>query len=116
MWGSMPLAIEAGVEFPFLAWLCATMGPKAAADYHASCKLSTSWTAKWLLGDIYLALSHLFRLRLRSAWRVVVSEKANSNDDFFKDDIFVFFGEVLAYLRATILSRSTNPEEKGMLK
>ena len=116
MWGSMPLAIEAGVEFPFLAWLCATKGPKVALDYHAGCKLATKWKARWLLGDIFLVLSHLFRLRFISAWRIVSGEKADSNDDFFKDDIFVFFGEVLAYLRATVLSRSTNPAEKGMLK
>lgn len=116
MWGSIPLAIEAGVEFPFLAWLCAAKGPKAALSYHAGCKLETKWTAKWLLGDIFLALSHLFRLRIKSAWRIVSAEQADSKDDFFTDDVFVFFGEVLAYLRATMLSRSTNPAEKGMLK
>ena len=44
-----------------------------------------------------------------------MDEKADSLDDFFWDDPFVFLGEALAYLKNTILKRSTNPTEKGMV-
>ena len=64
----------------------------------------------------YTVLTHLFKFKFKSAWEILNSEKANSIDDFFKDDFFVFFGEILAYLGSVISRRSTNPEEKGMLK
>lgn len=115
MWGSISLAVESGVEFPYLAWLCSEHGPSVARQYYASCSLRTNWKARWLLGDIFVMLSRLRRLDFGAVLRVVNSEKADSLDDFFWDDPLAFVGEVLAYLKSTVSKRSTNPVEKGML-
>lgn len=116
MWGSISLAIESGVQFPYLAWLCATQGANQAIDYHSTCKVNLKWKARWLLGDIFVVLGKMFKLEFREAWDILSEEKANSIDDFFWDDPFVFLGEVLAYLKSTISKRSTNPAEEGMLR
>lgn len=115
MWGSISLAIESGVQFPYLAWLCATQGASQAIDYHKSCTINSDWKARWLLGDIFIVLGKLFKLEFRSIWNILREEKANSIDDFFWDDPFAFLGEVLAYLKTTISKRSINPSEEGML-
>jgi predicted ATP-grasp superfamily ATP-dependent carboligase len=115
MWGSIPLAIESGVQFPYLAWLCATQGANQAIDYHASCKVNLNWKARWLLGDIFLVLDKVLKLEFKEAWQILSKEKADSIDDFFWDDPLVFLGELLAYLKTTITKRSINPSEKGML-
>ena len=115
MWGSISLAIESGVQFPYLAWLCATQGASQAINYHASCTINLNWKARWLLGDIFLVLGKLLRLEFKAIWHILIEEKADSIDDFFWDDPFAFLGEVLAYLKTTISKRSINPSEKGML-
>ena len=115
MWGSISLAIESGVQFPYLAWLCATQGASQAIAYHASCSVNLSWKARWLLGDIFVVFGKLLNLEFRTAWRILRKEKADSIDDFFWDDPFAFLGEMLAYLKNTISKRSINPSEKGML-
>ena len=115
MWGSISLAIESGVQFPYLAWLCATQGSSKAISYHASCKVNLNWKARWLLGDIFIVVGKLLKLEFRAAWDILREEKADSLDDFFWDDPFAFLGEVLAYLKTTISKRSINPSEKGML-
>mgnify|MGYP001260354331 CR=1 FL=1 len=115
MWGSISLAIESGVQFPYLAWLCATQDAKTAIDYHASCTVNLNWKARWLLGDIFLVLGKLLKLEFKAAWHILSEEKADSIDDFFWDDPFAFLGEVLAYLKTTISKRSINPSEEGML-
>ena len=115
MWGSISLAIESGVQFPYLAWLCATEGARQASAYNESCTVNLNWKARWLLGDIFVVLSKLLKLEFKSAWHILREDKADSIDDFFWDDPFAFLGEVLAYLKTTISKRSTNPSEKGML-
>ena len=103
------------MQFPYLSWLCATQGASQAIDYHASCEVNLSWKARWLLGDIFIVLGKLHRLKFRALWQILSEKKANSIDDFFWDDPFVFLGEALAYLKTTISKRSVNPSEKGML-
>jgi predicted ATP-grasp superfamily ATP-dependent carboligase len=115
MWGSIPLAINAGVEFPYLAWLCATQGPEAAKAYHAGCVQQTQHKARWLLGDLMMTAKHLVRLQLPSAWRVL-TEKVDSTDDLYWDDPLAFVGEVIYYVSNSLAKLSLNPEEKGMLK
>ena len=115
MWGSISLAIESGVQFPYLAWLCATQGTSQAIDYHSSCITSLNWKARWLLGDIFIVLGKIARLELKPVWSILKEEKADSIDDFFWDDPLVFIGEILAYLKTTISKRSVNTSEKGMI-
>jgi predicted ATP-grasp superfamily ATP-dependent carboligase len=115
MWGSISLAIESGVQFPYLAWLCATQGEARALAYNASCSTNVNWRARWLLGDIFVFVSKLLSREYASAWAILTEEKADSIDDFFWDDPLAFVGEVFAYLKSTISNRSTNPSKKGML-
>jgi predicted ATP-grasp superfamily ATP-dependent carboligase len=115
MWGSIPLAINAGVEFPYLAWLCATQGPEKAQIYHKNHSLQTQHKARWLLGDLMLAAKLLLCMQWPTAWKILM-EKVDSTDDFYWDDPLAFVGEVIYYLKNSLAKLSLNPEEKGMLK
>lgn len=115
MWGSISLAIESGVQFPYLYWLCATRGVNQAIEYHASCEVKLNWRSRWLLGDIFVVLGRLCRFDFKEAFHILSETKADSIDDFFWDDPLAFLGEVLAYMKATLSKRSTNPSEKGMI-
>jgi len=115
MWGSISLPIEAGTEFPYLAWLCATKGPEAAKQYDQERIKDDTWRAKWLLGEAFLLISLLRELKFKEIYKIFTEKKPNSIDDFFWDDPLVLLGEIFAYLKSTILNRSTNPSEKGMI-
>ena len=115
MWGSIPLAIAAGVDFPYLTYLCASSGQKAAIIHKEACVVSSDWKGRWLLGDLFICLSNILRGDFKITKDILFKEKADSFDDFFSDDPLVFLGEFLAYLRTTIAKRSFNPSEKGML-
>lgn len=115
MWGSIPVAIDSGVEYPYLAYLCATRGPNEAKDFYRSLKKSVPWTGKWFLGDAFLFLSHVKNLNLKEALSMI-SLNFDSVDDFNIKDPLPFFGQLLSYLINTIKNRSTNPAEKGMVK
>lgn len=116
MWGSIPLAIESGVEFPYLAWLCASENPERAINYYKECKKLNNWKARWLLGDVFVVTNNILNLNFKSPLTIFFKEKANSIDDFFWDDPLVFFGQLLAYIKNTISKRSINPSEKGMIR
>tara|TARA_B100001057_G_C22826424_1_gene941616 strand:+ start:952 stop:2151 length:1200 start_codon:yes stop_codon:yes gene_type:complete len=116
MWGSIPLAIQSGVEFPYLAWLCNKEGPIAAKNYYKKSNILYPFKAKWLLGEIFVFIKAILRLDFKSAANIFKNEKVNAVDDFFWDDPFSFVGEVLAYFKSAIMKRSTNASEDGMLK
>ena len=114
MWGSIPLAIDSGVEFPYLLYLCSTEGPEAAIEYHQRSHLKLNWKAKWLLGEFFIVFQEILSLNLRNIFKIL-SKRADSLDDFHKDDPSAFFGQVIAYLHKGIKGMSLNPSEKGML-
>ncbi len=115
MWGSIPLAIDSGVEFPYLLYLCSTEGPEAAIEYHQRSHLKLNWKAKWLLGEFFIVFQEILSLNLRNIFKIL-SKRADSLDDFHKDDPSAFFGQAIAYLHKGIKGMSLNPSEKGMLK
>jgi len=115
MWGSISLAIESGVDFPYLTYLSAIEGPQTAINYLESSKISKEWSARWLLGDIFVILKKIINLDIKFIWNVFFYEKANSIDDFFWDDPLVFVGQCASYIKTTILKKSLNPSEKGMI-
>ena len=115
MWGSIPLAISAGVEFPYLAWLCATQGPDAAKEYHANCEIHHPWRGRWLLGDTMVAAQQFFNGNLSVVSETLFGQKADSVDDFYWDDPVAFLGEVLYYSSNSLAKMSLNPSEKGMV-
>lgn len=115
MWGSIPLAISAGVEFPYLAWLCATEGVSVAERYHASRSVQLGWRGRWLLGDTLVAAKELVSLRPLTAARSLFLTKSDSLDDFYWDDPVAFLGEALYYASNSLVNMSLNPSEKGMV-
>ena len=115
MWGSIPLAISAGVEFPYLAWLSATEGPVVAKAYHASCQAKHPWRGRWLLGDTMVVAQQLLTGKIGAASKTLFKSRADSLDDFFWDDPFAFLGEVLYYGSNSLAKMSLNPSEKGMI-
>ena len=115
MWGSIPLAIAAGVDFPYLAYLCASKGTGAANIHYHNCDVTPNWKGRWLLGDIFVCLRNIMKGDFKKTCDILFKEKANSHDDLFWDDPFVFVGEFLAYLKNTISKRSINPSDKGMV-
>jgi predicted ATP-grasp superfamily ATP-dependent carboligase len=115
LWGSIHLAIDSGVEFPYLAWLCAKEGPDAARKHFLSSSRPLGRKARWLLGDMILSLSHLRHGRLREAGKTLFRQSADSCDDWNRRDPMAFLGE-LAYYGSTFLKKSSlNPVEEGMI-
>jgi predicted ATP-grasp superfamily ATP-dependent carboligase len=115
MWGSIPLAISAGVEFPYLAYLCASRGLSSAKDYQVGCKVHKNWRGRWMLGDAMLATQQFFSGNFLAASKNLFGSGADSLDDFYWDDPFAFLGEVLYYGANSFAKMSLNPSEKGML-
>ena len=115
MWGSISLAIESGIDFPYLAYLSATKGPHAAISDLESSEISKKWRARWLLGDIFVMLKKIINLDIKFIWNVIFYEKANSFDDFFWNDPLVFIGQCASYIKTSIIKKSLNPSEKGMI-
>tara|TARA_Y100000748_G_scaffold275197_1_gene250798 strand:+ start:7325 stop:8536 length:1212 start_codon:yes stop_codon:yes gene_type:complete len=115
IWGSISLAIESGVNFPYLAYQCATKNSDIALSYFNSSEKKTDWRAKWLLGEIFILLKSIFKLDFKFIINAYRQEKSDSFDDFYRDDLFVFFGQVISYLTKVTKKRSLNPSEKGMI-
>ncbi|MBK1646842.1 hypothetical protein CKO25_19830 [Thiocapsa imhoffii] len=115
LWGSMALATSAGVEFPYLAWLCAVEGEEAARAYQAQSPLRQPWRGRWLLGDLTVGARQLLSGHWPDAYHTLFQARANARDDFFWDDPLVFLGEVAVYLDNVVRGRSLNPVEKGMI-
>lgn len=116
MWGSIPLSIQAGVEFPILACLCATEGPQAAINLHKESIIQSRWRARWILGDIFVAINQLSKFRFSAFKEAIFNAKVDSVDDFFWDDPFVFFGQILSYLKKSLSKMSLNPADEGMIR
>lgn len=116
MWGSIALAINCGVEFPYLAWLCAQAGPSHAISYLKSKPRRHKWTARWLMGDIFVGVKLVLKLKFITAFSILFLTKSDSLDDFFFDDLLVFFGQVARYLGKVVGQMSLNPSNAGMLR
>ncbi len=116
MWGSIPLAIAAGAEFPHLLWTCAARGPDEALALARRATVREGWRGRWLLGDIMLAASQTANMKLGEASRTLFRSGADSLDDFYWDDPCAFVGEIAHYMTRFLATRSTNPAEKGMLQ
>jgi len=116
MWGSIALPISAGVEFPYLAWLCAVEGEEAARAYQNNAVVKKGWVSRWMFGDLTVGVRQAFSGQFRESSQTLFQTRADALDDFFWDDPLVFFGQVGVYLKNAILGRSLNPAEKGMIR
>jgi len=95
-WGSIGLAINSGVDFPYLLYKMAVDGDVLPVK---SYKLNLTY--RWLLGDIFAVLSKI----KASKNPFVIKElfqKADGFDDFYKDDPFPFFARIFLLLRRNI--------------
>lgn len=115
LWGSIHLAISAGVEFPYLLYLCATQGPQSAQNYLAESHIKYPWRSRWYLGDCIVAASNLRKLKLGAAIKCILPGETNTYDDINLKDPFAFLGEVLYYGNNFVRHRSINPIEDGMI-
>ncbi|MFC1717379.1 ATP-grasp domain-containing protein [Candidatus Poribacteria bacterium] len=109
-WGSLALAVAAGVDFPWLLYLMATEG-----DVEPVLSYQTGVKARWLLGDV-LALISCLR---HSNGKLQAVEGLFSKDDVFDDlcltDPLPFFVELLYYFSKFVKTRNVNPIDKAML-
>jgi len=113
LWGSIHLAIAAGVDFPAWLYLAATQGPGAVRPLVRPYR--EGLVARWYLGDLIAAAGQLRQGRIASALRMALPGGADTYDDWRWDDPGAFFGQALYYLVSFLRSRSLNPVQEGML-
>jgi predicted ATP-grasp superfamily ATP-dependent carboligase len=98
-WGSLALAIRAGIDFPLLFHRLA-LGENLPPPPN----YQTGVTVRWLLGDLLALKNHMF-----SAGRIPrfqdLSPKADGYDDFFPDDPLPLAAELVLHLRKTVRAK-----------
>jgi predicted ATP-grasp superfamily ATP-dependent carboligase len=104
-WGSLALAIQSGVDFPYLLYRMATEG-----DVPPVLEYQTGVVVKWLLGDIGAALGQL-KNRGGSSLRRQVRPHVHGYDDLYWDDPVPFFGSAVMTLRKFLETRNWPPHE-----
>lgn len=110
-WGSLALPIAAGVDFPFLLYEMALHG-----DVEPVTRYKEGITVRWLLGDALAMLSTIASQgKIVGPIKNLLTFNEDGFDDFFRDDIRVFFGEVSYYLGKFLQTRSINPTEDALL-
>jgi predicted ATP-grasp superfamily ATP-dependent carboligase len=115
LWGSIHLAISAGVEFPFLLYLCATRGKRSALSYFSNCKVKYPWRSRWYLGDCILAFQNFLKLNFHDGIRFLLPGGTDTYDDFNIQDPLAFVGEVCYYGMNFLKNRSFNPVQNGTI-
>ena len=115
LWGSIHLAISAGVEFPYLIYLCATKGPESALSYFSKCKIRFPWRSRWYLGDCIIAANKILHLKFQDFATCLLPGNTDTYDDLCLSDPLPFLGEILYYGTNFIRHRSTNPIQDGMI-
>ena len=96
-WGSLALAIQSGVDFPYLLFRMATEG-----DIEPIFNYRTGVAVKWVLGDVATTFR---RSRLARETRVGESVKPEGYDDFYWDDPVAFLGGSVLALWKHIATR-----------
>lgn len=97
-WGSVGLAVNSGVNFPYLLYRMALDGD---ID-HPVFEYNKGVTEKWLIGDINAILKDV--LTEKNIFRIKdIFKKSDYYDDFDKDDILPFFARIYLQLRRKII-------------
>lgn len=109
-WGSLALAIHAGVDFPYLLYEMATNGDiKPVFDYKEGV------VVRWILGDVLATLSYI---KAKKSLRPLIdffSFRDEKFDDLYRDDLIPFFAECVYYLSKFVRTKSLNPTEEAIL-
>jgi predicted ATP-grasp superfamily ATP-dependent carboligase len=102
-WGSLALAIQSGVDFPFLLYRMAAEGDvPPVVDYAKGVKV------RWILGDI-LGITNQLR-NLRRTARHAEKSTVTGFDDFYWDDPLPFLGEIMFSAWKLLKTRNDPPE------
>jgi predicted ATP-grasp superfamily ATP-dependent carboligase len=109
-WGSLSLAVCAGVDFPYLTYrLAVDGGVESCLDY------STGIKSRWIAGDMIAPLERFKNGRSKLQH---IKEFCNFNDDDYDDlklnDLLPFFMEMLYYFSKFLKTGDINPVERGM--
>ena len=110
-WGSLALAIHAGVDFPYLLFKMARDGDVIPVlDYREGV------TVKWVLGDVLALLSEVVHTKkIFTSIKNFLSQKVDGYDDLYKDDLLPFLFESIYYFSKFLATRSVNPSQEAML-
>lgn len=103
-WGSLGLAIQAGVDFPHLLYRMAEEG-----DVRPVLQYRQGVVMKWVLGDLFARAQQLRHARLpqwKSTWF-----QTNGYDDFYLDDPLPFLAEVALSIRKQLKMRRARAHE-----
>ena len=113
LWGSLPFAINFGVDFPNIAV------SKNRKNFNLNSCIKNDFgksnRGRWLLGDLFLAFSFLIKLNFYK-FLIILFSKNHKTDDFYFDDIWAFIGQIFYYLHKVFKYKSINPIEKGMIE
>lgn len=115
LWGSLPLAIAAGADFPKIA-VNQFQNEEYGKQLDCSYEIKNGWIGRWLLGDFMLVAKHFSTLKFSKALKLLLATKFDSLDDFHLDDPFAFIGQFLRYTYNSLRFRSLNPIETGMIR
>lgn len=113
LWGSLHLAIAAGVDFPAMLYLMSCGRSEEAVRMGSH--YQEGLTARWYAGDVMAGLRCAAHGRLREALVRLVPGGADTYDDWFVDDPLAVVGQWAHYLHLFLKYRSTNPVQEGML-
>ena len=109
-WGSLALAIQSGVDFPYLLYRMAIDG-----DVAPILKYKEGVTTRWLLGDILATISSVKATKSLRPIFQFFDFRNESYDDFYWDDSWPFFIQGAYYLNKFIRTASVNPTENALL-
>ena len=115
LWGSIHLAVSAGVEFPYLLYLAATAGPDACRAYQQKAQVKFPWKSRWYLGECMASMEKVRAGQLAAAARILLPGQTDTYDDLNLRDPCAFIGEVLHYACQLLVMRNMNPAEEGTL-
>ena len=113
LWGSIALAVRAGVDFPYWLYLASTQGPQAVRPLVVSQQQGV--LSRWYIGELIYALQQLMRRRPSKAGRALWPFPLAELEDVPLDDPGAFCGESIYYLKQFVVSASLNPEQRGMV-
>lgn len=97
-WGSVGLAINSGVNFPYLLYKMALEG-----DFEPVMNYKEGVIAEWWLGDKIAMMKNIFSLNGKLSAFLSYQKRIDFLDDFYKDDPLPFFAWIYLLARRKIV-------------
>jgi predicted ATP-grasp superfamily ATP-dependent carboligase len=113
LWGALSLAVNAGIDFPYL-WYRSALGENIAPlDISNTRKIKS----RWIVGDCLAFFEFLRHGKILEAAKIFKPYSKCYHDDFHYTDPLPFAFEILDYLAKYVKSGfSTNPVTKNMVR